>query len=187
MLHKFTTSTFLSVLIALASCGTTKNTQTTLPKEERTISIASKAPTYNIYYYASNTLTLPNDEITIDSTAYVIYTSQQKMQTGNWRSPKGVSFLEPEDKDTLYSILSDTSLFHINSDDVSPECPDGSELRIKITRSDLRQSLAITTNTCASEYNLLSGATKKQFKRLLAYFEKMRTNYRPKYPEKGKR
>jgi hypothetical protein len=184
MLHK--NYILFALLIALASCGTNKNVQHTTKATQPAIVPHNTAPAYNVYYYASSTLTLPNDEFTIDSTAYVIYTSQQKMKTGEWKSPKGFSYLDPEDKDTLYQILSDTSLFSIRSEDVSPECPDGSEVRLKIIRSDVPRTLFINSNTCSLEFNTLSGTQKKQFKRLIAYMEKIRKNYRPSYSEKGK-
>jgi hypothetical protein len=139
-----------------------------------------------LYFKGTSTLTMPNDEFTIDTAGRVLFTSQQLMSEGNWREPKGVAYLEPKDADTLRMLLlNDSNLYQIKSEDVNGACPEGTML-IKLYRTDRTSPTIIETSTCAAEYNTLYGKTRKDFKVLIRFLHRCRDFYRPMYLDKKK-
>ena len=138
---------------------------------------------YRIYFMGSRTLESPPDEITIDTNLHMTFLTQQQMQDGRWRQPKGIAMLEPADQDSLEAILHDSELYTMKQEDVYPLCPEGSEHVYRIERKDKDLLLAIKTNTCAKIVNSLNSRQRVLLRRLIDYFEKLRKNYRPQFTE----
>jgi len=166
--------------LGLISCQSAKQTTT------ETTPTPSGPPGIGIYFKGGNTLTMPNDEFTIDTTNQVLFISQQKMAAGNWREPKGMAFLEPEDKDTLNMFFQDSNMFKIKNDDVNTPCADGAIITLRVYRTDRTEPLILETSTCAAEYNTLYGETRKKFKKMIYFFQRFRDAYRPMYLDRDK-
>jgi hypothetical protein len=168
----------------LASCQSSK--QTTTVATSTPTSAPSGRPGIALYFKGGNTITMPNDEFTIDTTNQVLFVSQQKMAAGNWREPKGMAFLEPEDKDTLHLFFQDSNMFKIKSEDVNTPCADGASITLRVYRTDLKEPLILETSTCAAEYNTLYGETRKKFKKMIYFFQRFRDKYRPMFLDRDK-
>ncbi len=128
-------------------------------------------------------LTHPDDEINIDTNGQMIFELHQLMNSGKWRNPTGFSYMNKLDDDTLWSFIKKSSLFDVQIDDVKPECPDGDLLFISIYRSDLNKTVSFQTNTCAKDYNLLTGEQRQYFPQFLAFLQRVRDKYRPHLKE----
>lgn len=168
------------ISLGLASCQSAKQTIT------ETTPAPSGPPGIGIYFKGSTTLTMPTDEFTIDTSGKVLFISQQKMASGDWREPKGVAFLEPDDKDTLNLFFGDSTMFKIKNEDVNTLCADGAIVTLRIYRTDMKQPLILETSTCAAEYNTLYGETRKKFKKMIYFFQRFRDKYRPMYLDRDK-
>jgi hypothetical protein len=138
---------------------------------------------YRFHLNASGSMTTPHDDINIDTNGQMVFDTQQHMKDGTWKSPHGMAFLEPRDEDTLLSFIKRDILFSIDESDVSPSCPNGDHYSLQISRTDLQKKLSITTNTCAAEYNLLTGDARKIFPAFLAYLNRLRDRYRPLFTD----
>lgn len=174
--------TLFVLFFTLASCQSTKQTTT----ETKTQDENSGIPGVQLYFKGTNTLTLPNDEFTIDTGGQVLFISQQQMSTGNWREPKGIAYLEPDDRDTIALLLLDDVTFTIKNQDVNMPCADGALITLRVHRTDGIQSLNLQTSTCATEYNTLFGQARKNFKILIPFLQRIRDKYRPMYLDKKK-
>jgi hypothetical protein len=175
-------------IVLLSSCSSTK-TQTTTPTkvaEPVQKEVAKKNFTFSFYFLGSSTLTMPADEITVDTTGQMVFVTQQRLSDGSWTKPRGLAYLEPKDHDSLISFISDTEFFHINNEDVLEECAEGSDITFRLYRTDLTKGLELRTSTCASEYNLLVGRKRQLFKKFMAFFQDIRERYRPKIIESKK-
>ncbi len=187
MSSKFIALTFRSIVVSagLISCGggkpITKVILDTEP-EKRTAPIVQPLK-YSFHLNASGSVTTPHDDINIDTNGQMIFDTQQHMKDGTWKSPHGMAFLEPRDEDTLLSFIKHDALFSIDESDVSPSCPDGDHYSLQIVRTDLKKRLSVRTNTCAVEYNLLTGENRKTFPAFLAFLNRLRDRYRPLYTE----
>lgn len=166
----------------LISCGPSTKTQNQVENKEKPI-ISIKPVKYEVYFLASRTSVHPPDEYTIDTNGQMVIVSQQLMSDGNWKKPKGLAFLEPEDKVILDSLVADELLYTIKAEDVLPPCPDGADYSIMVVRKDKKLSLSLKTNTCAMIENTLSGSQRPIIKRLLQLFESMRGKYRPAFKD----
>lgn len=164
--------------LGLVSCQSSKQTTTTPPP--------SGPPGIAIYFKGANTLTMPNDEFTVDTSGQVLFISQQKMSSGDWREPKGVAYLEPDDKDTLNMFFQDSNMFKIKNEDINTPCADGAIITLRVYRTDMKEPLKLETSTCAAEYNTLYGETRKKFKKMIYFFQRFRDKYRPMYLDKDK-
>lgn len=173
-----------SIIIILSSgfvsCQSAKQTST------ETTPTLSGIPGIGLYFKGGNTLTMPNDEFTIDTADQVLFISQQKMTAGNWREPKGMAYLEPEDKDTLHMFFQDSNMFKIKNEDVNAPCADGASITLRVYRTDRNEPLILETSTCAAEYNTLYGETRKKFKKMIHFFQRFRDKYRPMYLDRDK-
>jgi|CXWL01.1.fsa_nt_gi hypothetical protein len=168
------------VSLGLVSCQSSKQTRSgTTPAPSGIAGIG-------IYFKGANTLSIPNDEFTIDSSGKVLFISQQQMATGEWREPKGMAFIEPDDKDTLMLFFQDSNMFKIKNEDVNTLCADGALITLRVHRTDMKQPLTLETSTCAAEYNTLYGETRKKFKKMIYFFQRFRDKYRPMYLDKDK-
>ncbi len=187
MSNKFIALIFSSIVLSagLFSCSGGKPTiKETLYKEpEKKVAPVVQQFKFKFHLNASGSMTTPHDDINIDTNGQMIFDSQQHMKDGTWKSPHGMAFLEPRDEDTLLSFIKRDALFSIDESDISPLCPDGDHYSLQIVRTDLKKSLSVTTNTCASEYNLLTGENRKIFPAFLAYLNRLRDRYRPLYTE----
>jgi hypothetical protein len=170
--------------VGLISCGQSAKTQTEVNSDKKTITPVIQAG-YEIYLLASRTAINPPDEITLDSNGQMVVISQQLMQDGTWKKPKGLAKIEPEDKALLDSLIGDDILYSISEEDVLPPCPDGADYIIKIDRKDRSRIFSLKANTCAIEENTLSGRQRPVFKKLITLFEAMRSKYRPAFFNKG--
>lgn len=166
--------------LGLVSCQSAKQTTS------ETTPVHSGPPGIAIYFKGTNTLTMPNDEFTVDTSGQVLFISQQKMASGDWREPKGVAYLEPDDKDTLNMFFQDSNMFKIKTDDINMPCADGAIITLRIYRTDKKTPLSLETSTCAAEYNTLYGETRKKFKKMIYFFQRFRDKYRPMYLDKDK-
>ena len=138
---------------------------------------------YKFHLNASGSMTSPHDDINIDTNGQMVFDTQQHMKDGSWKSPHGLAYIEPRDEDTLLSFLKHDALFSIDESDVSPSCPDGDHYALQIMRTDLKKRLSVNTNTCAGEYNLLTGDQRKIYPAFLAYLNRLRDRYRPLFTE----
>jgi len=138
---------------------------------------------FRLHLKAAGSMTTPHDDINIDTNGQMIFDTQQHMKNGTWKSPHGMAFLEPRDEDTLFSFIKIETLFSIEESDVSPLCPDGDQYSLQIMRTDLKKGLSINTNTCAGEYNLLTGEPRKIYPAFLAYLNRLRDRYRPLFTD----
>lgn len=166
--------------VGLISCQSAKQAAT------ETTPAPSGRPGIGLYFKGGNTLTMPNDEFTIDTTDQVLFISQQKMAAGNWREPKGMAFLEPEDKDTLNMFFQDSNMFNIKNEDINAPCADGAMITLRVYRTDLKEPLILETSTCAAEYNTLYGETRKKFRKMIYFFQRFRDKYRPMFLDRDK-
>ena len=174
---------FLAGLILL-SCGQSAKTQSEVKYESKAITPIIPVG-YEIYFLASRTSINPPDEITLDSNGQMVVISQQLMQDGTWKKPKGLAKLEPEDKAVLDSIISEDILYTISEEDVLPPCSGGADYIIKIDRKDRNRIFSLKANTCAIDENTLSGRQRAVFRKLIELFESMRVKYRPQFLNKG--
>lgn len=138
---------------------------------------------YRFYLGSPATANRPHDEIWIDTTGQMTYDTQQKLKNGTWKSPRGMAYLEPKDADTLFNFIKYDKFFSIEESDVSPQCPDGDLITLRIYRTDLKKELHITTNSCAAEFNLLTGDIRKIYPYFIAYIGRLRDRYRPLFTE----
>ncbi len=138
---------------------------------------------YRFYFGSLGSLTKPHDNIWIDTAGQMTFDTEQQLKSGGWKSPRGMSFLEPKDEDTLLFFIKQDALFTIEEADVSPQCPDGDIYTIIIYRTDIKKQLSVKTNTCAPEFNLLTGQQRKIFPALLAFIDRIRDRYRPLFTD----
>lgn len=166
----------------LISCGPAAKTQNQVENKENptTPIIPIK---YEVYFLASRTSVHPPDEYTIDTNGQMVIVSQQLMADGKWKKPKGLAFLEHEDKVILDSLVADDLLYSIKAEDVLPPCSDGADYSIMVVRKDKKLSLSLKTNTCAIIENTLPGSQRPVLKKLLQLFESMRGKYRPLFQQ----
>jgi hypothetical protein len=176
-------------IMLLASCSTTQTVTTKSVKAAEPVQkdTPQKRFTFSFYFLGSSTLTMPADEITVDTTGQMVFVTQQRLSDGSWTKPRGLAYLEPKDLDSLLSFISDTEFFHINNDDVLEECAEGSDIIFRLYRTDLSHGLDLKTSTCAAEYNLLVGKKRQLFKKFMVFFQDIRERYRPKIVESKKR
>jgi hypothetical protein len=173
---------FFIAIGTLISCGGTKSVT---KNELRTDSLkkVSTKPTTFTYRFHVTTLGLGanqhHDEISIDTTGQIMYNAQQHFKNGDWKRVPGMAFIEPKDEDTLLTFIRQDALFSIEESDVTPQCPDGETYSFIIYRSDLKKEIRFKTNSCAAEFNLLTGAKRKLFPGFLAYIDRLRDRYRP--------
>ncbi|MDP4219352.1 MAG: hypothetical protein Q8916_02010 [Bacteroidota bacterium] len=184
---KFSIAVFIFSLIlcnSVNSCSSGKSGISDTGKNSVQNSKAVSAPmTYRFHFGASGTATKPHEEFWIDSTGKMTFDTRQHMKNGTWKTPRGLSYIEPRDEDTLLYYIKQDALFDIDESDVSPQCPEGESFALRIARSDLKKELAIITNTCASEFNLLTGQQRKIFPPFLAFLNRLRDRYRPLFTD----
>ena len=169
----------------LVSCSSGKSTGISQVKADTVKHVAS-APqvfTYRFYFGSVGSVTKPHDEIWIDTSGQMTFDTHQHMNDGSWKSPHGIAYLEPRDEDTMLTFIKQDVLFSIDESDVTPQCPDGDQYTIRLYRSDLHKKISFRTNTCALEYNLLTGQQRKIFPAFIAFIDRMRARYRPLYTE----
>ncbi len=171
--------------IGLISCGGGKSIGDSSKKSEvqKTAPVSPQMVTYRFHFTSLGSATKPHDEIWIDTNGQMTFDTQQHMKDGSWRSPRGMAYLEPKDEDSLLTFVRLDILYSIDESDVSPQCPDGDQYGIRMSRSDLKKELFIKTNTCAAEYNLLTGQQRKIFPAFIAFIDRLRDRYRPLYTE----
>lgn len=160
------------------SCGTSSKSTDQVDNSTKTVS--QTAPLrYEIYLLASRTTIHPPDEITIDTNGQMVAISQQLMNDGKWKNPKGLAMLEEVDKVILDSIIADERLYTINAEDILPPCADGADYTILVARRDKPMKISLKTNSCAATENTLSGGQRTAFKKLLQLIDTVRVKYRP--------
>jgi hypothetical protein len=176
---------FIILSALIISCGGGKSVTDSSKKIEaqKPASITPQTFTYRFHFANLGSMTKPHDEIWIDTSGQVTFNTHQHMKDGSWKSPRGFAYLEPKDEDTLLFFIRKDAMYSIEESDVSPQCPDGDQYTIRMSRSDLKKELIIQTNTCAGEYNLLTGDQRKLFPAFLAYIDRLRDRYRPLYTE----
>jgi hypothetical protein len=169
---------FAAIAGSLASCSSPK----TVSKTE-----AAKTADTLSFRYRFHVLTLGalpgqhHDEIWIDTTGQMRFNSDQHRRDSTWTQVPSMAYLEPRDEDTLLSFLKHAELFSIDESDVTPQCPTGETYSFIIYRSDLKKTVRFKTNTCAAEFNLLTGVKRKLFPGFLAYVDRLRDRYRPSF------
>lgn len=177
----------LFVSATLCSCGGSKPapiSQTSLKKDS--IGLVKPAlPKFKYRFYLGSPASAmrPHDEIWIDTNGQMTYDTQQKLKNGTWKSPRGLAYLERKDEDTLVNFLKYEQFFSIDESDVSPQCADGDQITLTIYRTDLKKELHITTNSCAAEFNLLTGDMRKLYPYFIAFIGRLRDRYRPLFTE----
>jgi hypothetical protein len=172
------------ISFALFSCGGSKSVSSHDSLAVARVPVqAPQTFKYRFYFYSLGSLTRPHDEIWIDTNGQMTFDTQQHMHDGSWKSPRGMAYLEPRDEDSLLTFIRQDALFSIDEADVTPQCPDGDQYKIRVYRSDLKKQVSFNTNTCASEFNLLVGQQRKLFPGFIAYIERLRVRYRPLYTE----
>jgi len=175
----------LAISSMLISCSGGKSTSSTAEKTEvkKNVSLPPQTFTYRFHFASLGSMTKPHDEIWIDTSGQMTFDTHQHMKDGTWKSPRGMAYLEPKDEDSLLAFIRQDILYSIDQSDVSPQCPDGDQYSIRLYRSDLKKELSIKTNTCAAEFNLLTGQQRKLFPAFVAYIDRLRNRYRPLYTE----
>jgi len=171
--------------VGLFSCSGGKSTSLSQVKSD-TLKHAAASPqtfTYRFYFGSVGSMTRPHDEIWIDTSGQMTFDTHQHMHDGSWKSPHGIAYLEPRDEDSLLYFIRQDIIFSIDESDVTPLCADGDQYTIRLWRSDLKREVKFKTNTCAPEYNLLTGQLRKIFPAFIAYIDRMRTRYRPLYTD----
>jgi len=172
---------FFSLIII--SCGGSKTSSSAEKLEQKHVPAPVQPFTYTLRFVASGSMKSPHDEIYIDSSGQMIFNTDQHLKNGLWKTPRGMAYLEARDEDTLLQFIKQDNLFSIVESDVSPQCPEGDHFTLKIHRSDLKKDLFINTNTCAAEYNLLTGSNRKVFPDFLSFIGRLRDRYRPALTE----
>lgn len=185
MISKLLAIVVMVLSVVLLSCGGGKPITKTLqkPELEKSSVPAIQQFKYKFHLNASGSMTTPHDDIMIDTNGQMIFDTQQHLKNGTWKSPHGMAFLEQRDEDTLLSFIKQDALFSIDESDVSPLCPDGDHYSLQIIRTDLKKNLSVSTNSCAAEFNLLTGENRKMFPAFLAYLSRLRDRYRPLFTD----
>ncbi len=173
---------FFSACLFIA-CGPSAKTQSQV-ENELNAPIAVVTIKYEVYFIASRTPVHPPDEFTIDTNGQMVIVSQQLMQDGKWKKPKGLAMIEEPEKAILDSLVADELLYSIPAEDVQPPCSDGGDYSIIVVRKDKKLNFSLKTNTCAINENTLSGRQRVILKRLLQLFESMRVKYRPQFGDR---
>jgi hypothetical protein len=178
----------LSVIIILSaaffSCSSSKSVTTSKSEtDQKTVPPPAQTFTYTLRLVASGSLNTPHDEIFLDTSGQITFNTDQRLKKGGWKRPRGLAFIEPRDEDTLLHFIQQEELFSIQESDITPQCPEGDQYLLKIHRSDLKNDLTVNTNTCASEFNLLSGSKRKLFSSFLTYIGRLRDRYRPGFTD----
>jgi hypothetical protein len=175
----------LILCAGLISCSGSKSTTVTQVKTDsvKKAPISPQRFTYRFHFAALGTATRPQDEFWIDTSGQMTFDTHQHMKDGSWKSPHGIAYLEPRDEDSLLSFIKQDILYTIDESDVSPLCPDGDIYTFHILRSGIKKEVSFKTNTCAPEYNLLTGQQRKFFPLFLAFIDRLRVRYRPLYTE----
>lgn len=176
---------FIILSISLGSCGGGKSASTTLQKteSEKVIQPIPLTFKYRFHLGTYGSETKPHDDIWIDTSGQMTFDTQQRLKNGNWKTPRGMAYLEPRDEDSLLFFISQDILFSIEQSDISPHCPNGEQFSIRIYRTDLKKELSVVTNECASEFNLLTGTQRKIFPPFIAYINRIRERYRPLFTD----
>jgi hypothetical protein len=149
-----------------------KTTQKPAPKKLTDIK-------YVFHYKVINSAESPNDDMFVDSTGQMTFSTDQKLKSGQLKNPTGFAYLEPSDDDTLYYFIRQSALMDIDPGDVKPQCPTGDVLIITLYRCDLRKWLKLETNTCAVDFNLLSSGQRKLFQQFIPFIRRLAARYRP--------
>lgn len=138
---------------------------------------------YSMYYRVLSSDKNQADEIFVDTTGEMRFNTHQQMKSGTWKTPAGFAYIEPADGDTLFYFVRKTSFFDIDPSDVLPECPDGDVLFFSIYRSDIKKEIKLKTNTCATDFNLLTGEQRKLFPMFIQFIQRLANRYRPRFPD----
>jgi hypothetical protein len=145
-----------------------------------------KKPTdikYVFHYKVINSQSSPNDDMFIDSTGQMTFSTNQQLKSGKLKNPTGFAYLEPSDDDTLYYFVRQNSLIDIEPSDVKPQCPTGDILVITLYRCDIKKWLKLETSTCAVDFNLLSSGQRKLFQQFIPFVRRLASRYRPGFLE----
>jgi hypothetical protein len=177
----------LFVSAILCSCGGSKPVSATKSEQKKdSVALVKTAlPKFKYRFYLGSPASAirPHDEIWIDTNGQMTFDTQQKLKNGTWKSPRGLAYLEPKDADTLVNFLKYDQFFSIEESDVSPQCADGDQITLTIYRTDLKKELHITTNSCAAEFNLLTGDMRKLYPYFITFIGRLRDRYRPLFTE----
>jgi hypothetical protein len=177
------------LLFALASCSliscSSKSVSKTEEKNEskKVVLITPKMFTYSISLEAPASIKHPHDGFWIDTSGQMTFETDQHMKNGSWKKPRGLAYLEPKDEDSLLTFIRKDAFFSIEESDVSPQCPNGDQYILQLYRSDLNKKITLHTNTCASDFNLLTGEMRKVFPQFLAFIGRLRDRYRPLFTD----
>ncbi|HYM20578.1 MAG TPA: hypothetical protein VEW28_06200 [Candidatus Kapabacteria bacterium] len=134
---------------------------------------------YVFRYRMISSTSSPNDDLFIDSTGQMTFHTTQKTMSGEVKTPTGFAYLEPADGDTLYYFIRQNLLYDIDPNNVNPQCPTGDIFSLYIYRCDSNKSIRLQTNTCAQDFNLLTGPQRKLFQQLIPFVQRLAARYRP--------
>src|SRR5688572_20186247 len=96
---------FFSACLFIA-CGPSANTQNQVENKQNTTTPLIPLK-YEVYFLASRTPVHPPDEFTIDTNGQMVIVTQQLMQDGKWKKPKGLAIIEEPEKLLLDSLVAD--------------------------------------------------------------------------------
>jgi hypothetical protein len=165
----------------ICSCSSSRSTSVNLQTHDTLKTTLPRTFVYNFYMEVYGTETTPHDKIWIDSSGQMRFDHDQLLKNGAWKPVHGLAYLDPKDEDAFLSFIKNNYLYTIHESDITPQCATGEQFVFRISRSDLQQVFSAHTNSCASEYNLLTGEARKLFTPFLEFIQYMRKKYRPEF------
>ncbi len=127
--------------------------------------------------------TKPYDMFLMDTNHAMGVHTTKRGANGKFRTINALAMLEPNDFDTLQQLIMKGNLYALDSVDITQVCPEGELYQLDIIPLAAMDPVRIKFSECAVDYNLLLQPQRTYFRKLIEWFERMRTKYRPNQPD----
>ena len=139
-------------------------------------------PRYYFLFTSSGFSDRPSDAIRLDTTGTMNFETRKKLTDGSWHTVKGMAIIEPQDYDTLRTLIEQGNLLTLDPTDLATNCPSGEAYSLTLG-SMATQPSRVQYTACAIDYNLLLKPQRANFVELAHWFDRMRVKYRPAMPQ----
>ncbi|HEY3873925.1 MAG TPA: hypothetical protein VGM92_00480 [Candidatus Kapabacteria bacterium] len=123
----------------------------------------------------------PCDTWTMDTTGTMVVETFVT-QNGKKHEVHGIATLDPQDMDSLRTMIRFGKLYTIDSADLNEQCGSAEYYAIRLVPLAPVSALSATLDSCAADYNLLLEPQRAYFRRFIDWWERMRLKYRPMDP-----
>ena len=171
------------LLLILASCQSKTVTKeiSTVPPSKPAAPAVEVVPDFKFSFHVSGSGLnyKPSDSFLMDTNGMMAVNASRKIAAGKFEELHALAQLEPQDFDTLKTIIMKGKLYEIDSMDVTEQCPEDEMYRLDIVPLVDRKPVRLSYYACAADYNLLLQPQRKYFRLLFDWWERMRVKYRP--------